>query len=75
MDLRTYARKHGGFPQVARQLGFNAEFLRQVAKERRRVSAEAAVSIELLTHGLVTREELRPDIFGPITHSTDRGAA
>ncbi|BDB12811.1 MULTISPECIES: transcriptional regulator [Acidithiobacillus] len=65
MDIRTYAIKHGGFPRIAEILGFNAEFLRQVAKGRRRVSAENAVRIELLTQGTVTRAELRPDIFHP----------
>ena len=76
MDIRTYAIKHGGFPRIAEILGFNAEFLRQVAKGRRRVSAENAARIELLTHGTVTREELRPDIFGPLHHEPqDRGAA
>lgn len=64
---------HGGFPRVAEKLGFNAEFLRQVAKGRRRVSPHNAIRIESATNGAVTRADLRPDIFGPI--DTDRGAA
>ncbi|MBU2783587.1 helix-turn-helix domain-containing protein, partial [Acidithiobacillus caldus] len=55
MDIRTYANAHGGFPRVAGQLGFNAEFLRQVAKGRRRVSPQNAIRIERATNGLVTR--------------------
>ena len=73
MDIRTYANAQGGFPRVAEQLGFNAEFLRQVAKGRRRVSPQNAIRIEMATHGLVTRAELRPDIFGPIDANPDRG--
>jgi hypothetical protein len=37
-----------------------------VAKGRRRVSPQNAIRIERATNGLVTRAELRPDIFGPI---------
>ncbi len=63
MDIRTYALKHGGFPRVAESLGFNAEYLRQVAKGRRRFSPKSAVLIEHATCGAITREDLRPDIF------------
>lgn len=73
MDIRTYALSHGGFPRVAEKLGFNAEFLRQVAKGRRRVSPQNAIRIERATQGAVTRADLRPDIFGPV--EADRGAA
>ncbi|WP_414041297.1 transcriptional regulator [Acidithiobacillus sp. M4-SHS-6] len=63
MDIKTYALNYGGFPHVADMLGLNAEFLRQVAKGRRRVSAETAIRIERATDGLVTRSDLRPDLW------------
>lgn len=63
MDIRLYAKTHGGFPKLARALGMNAEFLRQIAKGRNRPSAKTAIAIESATAGAVTREELRPDIF------------
>lgn len=66
MDIKTYALNHGGFPQLAETLGFNAEFLRQVAKGRRRFSPANAILVESKTNGAVRREELRPDIFGPL---------
>ena len=65
MDMRTYALKHGGFPSVAATIGFNAEFLRQVAKGRRRFSAESALIVETKTNGLISRHELRPDLWLP----------
>lgn len=36
------------------------------AKRRGRVSAELAVKIERATGGLVSRSDLRPDIFGGV---------
>lgn len=64
MDISRYAKANGGFPKLARALGRNAEFLRQIAKGRRRPSPETAIQIEAATNGAVTREELRPDVFG-----------
>jgi len=55
--------------------GFNAEYLRQVAKGRRRLSAESAIRIERATHGAIRREDLRPDIFGQLRGENDQGAA
>jgi DNA-binding transcriptional regulator YdaS (Cro superfamily) len=63
MDIRTYALSHGGFPRVADHLGLNAEFLRQVAKGRRRFSPEMAIEVEAKLNGAVSRSELRPDIW------------
>ncbi|WP_215844003.1 YdaS family helix-turn-helix protein [Acidithiobacillus montserratensis] len=66
--------KHGGFPAVAKALGFNAEFLRQVAKKRRRVSADTALYIEAATDGDISKSDLRPDYWPP-EESQNRGAA
>ena len=63
MNITRYARETGGFPKLAKELGLNPEFLRQIAKGRRRASAKTAIAIEHATAGAVTREELRPDIF------------
>lgn len=35
------------------------------------IPAERCVQIEQVTHGAVTRKELRPDLFGELTHSND----
>ncbi len=41
---------------------------------RRGVPLARAIAIERATAGVVTRAELRPDIFGPLDEIRDRGA-
>lgn len=50
--------------QVAKDAGTNYRWLYQIAKEHHLCSAALAKKIELATGGIVTRAEIRPDIFG-----------
>ncbi len=47
----------------AERLGLNPGFLRQMAKGRRKPLPETVMAIECATEGVVTREELRLDMF------------
>lgn len=42
---------------------------------RGRVPAERVIAVEVATDGLVSRHELRPDIFGPSPESQKQAAA
>ncbi len=44
-------------------------------RKRGRVPAERCLAIEAATNGQVTREELRPDIFGPAPSEPGREVA
>jgi DNA-binding transcriptional regulator YdaS (Cro superfamily) len=43
-------------------------------RDRQRVPAERCIAIELATGGVVTRYQLRPDVFGadPVNHSASQ---
>lgn len=67
-SLLDYLRT-GGTEEAAR-LADKAQtkpvYLWQVANGYRRAGPRLATSIEQETRGLVTREELRPDIYAPV---------
>ena len=52
----------GSQAALAKNLGISAPRL-QYWMKRRRVPAEFALAIERLTHGAVSRHDLRPDIY------------
>ena len=64
MKLLEYLYENGitvtGF---ARRLGVNRCTLSLVANNKRRASPILAVKIEKETNGVITRKQLRPDIF------------
>lgn len=63
MDLPTYARtRRGAIPQLARRVRISAPFLWQCISGARRVPAGRCPSLELHSEGLMTAEELRPDV-------------
>ncbi len=66
MGATRCAQINGGFPKLARTAGLNAEFMRQIAKSRRRASPTTAIAIEAATTGAVTREERKPDILASL---------
>jgi DNA-binding transcriptional regulator YdaS (Cro superfamily) len=62
MDLKTYIRAAPGNGQtLAAGLGIKPSFLSQLAHGIRKVTPKRAVQIEKLTHGAVTRKDLRAD--------------
>lgn len=50
---------------LATAIGIHPTFVSQWAKNRRPVPAKWCIPIEEATGGVVTRYDLRPDIFGP----------
>lgn len=67
MKLLDYIEDKDRRAKLAAATGKNAGYLWQVAAGWRgkKASPLLAVAIERATDGVVTRQELRPDIFGP----------
>jgi DNA-binding transcriptional regulator YdaS (Cro superfamily) len=53
----------GAKAEMARFLGVTPTWMSLLISDRRLASPALAVAIERATNGLVTRQELRPDIF------------
>lgn len=72
MDIQTYVTSHGGtskrdcavIQSIAGRAGCSAGTLYMIALGHKRPSGLLAGAIEQATGGAVTRQELRPDIFG-----------
>ena len=62
MDLKHYCQIHTQ-SALARDMKVTPSMIYQWVTGRRRISAETAVRIESVTHGLVHRSELRPDLW------------
>lgn len=65
MDLKTYLE---GCSQsdLAERLGVTQGAVWQWVNGKTRITAERAIEIDLVTGGVVSRHELRPDVFGPL---------
>ena len=66
MNLRHYFSEEprGAKIEMARHLGITAEWLSKLISGKVQPSPALAKRIEEATQGLVTREDLRPDLFG-----------
>lgn len=60
--LQTAIQRFGSRARLARQLGVTGEAVRKW--QHTRVPAERCIDIERATEGVVTRQDLRPDLFG-----------
>jgi DNA-binding transcriptional regulator YdaS (Cro superfamily) len=67
MDLKQYFDEdvRGAKAEMAEYLRVTPTWISLLIQGRRRASPHLAVQIEKATGGLVTRQELRPDLFGP----------
>ena len=72
MGHQGVAEKMAALERAVAHFGTQSKMARQIGVTRacvglwvhgRQISAERAVQMEMLTDGLVTREELRPDLF------------
>ena len=65
MTLDKYFKDEprGSKTEMAEYLGISLTWLSLLIHERRTASAALAVKIEKATQGLVTRKDLRPDLF------------
>lgn len=79
MKLRAYidTLPRGGIAEFAGKVGISPIYLSQLAatQDGRVPSAELCVSIERLTDGIVSREELRPNDFWKIWPDLTQKAA
>ncbi len=71
MDLPTFVKQSGSQAKAAAQLGVTQGMVWQWLNGHCGISAERAIKIEEKTGGVVTRYELRPEIFGsaPVDNS------
>ncbi len=68
MTLHEYSsnKPRGAQLELAKKLGISKTWMTLITNGHQVPSPELAVLIHQLTNGLVTREELRPDIFGAL---------
>jgi transcriptional regulator with XRE-family HTH domain len=65
MNLSDYLSQPGiTQSKLATSLGVSQGLVHQWASGKTRITAERAIAIEAATDGLVTKYDLRPDIFG-----------
>ena len=63
--IKRYREKQGlTKADLATKLGVSQSFITHIETGRRAVSPAMAVRWETLTHGVLSRAALRPDIFG-----------
>ena len=65
MTLAEYfaTEPRGSKVEMALYLGITPTYMSLLIHNKRRTSPEMAISIEMATQGLVTRKELRPDLY------------
>lgn len=56
----------GGQKKLAESMGCTQQQISYLLKEAKGVSAEMAISIESATNKAITRQHLRPDLFGEV---------
>ena len=66
MNLMQYFKDEprGAKIEMAEYLGISAEWMSKLIAKKAKPSGPLARDIEIATQGLVTRKELRPDLFG-----------
>ncbi len=64
MTLNEYLKPPRTQTELAERLGVHQTLVGAWLRGEKRVTAERAIDIEKATNREVTREELRPDIFG-----------
>lgn len=69
MTLKDYFndKPRGSKASMALALGISRTWLALIIAKRRLPSAELTIAISRYTQGAVSREALRPDLFGDIT--------
>jgi DNA-binding transcriptional regulator YdaS (Cro superfamily) len=66
MNLKDYfaSQPYGSKASLAKKIGVSKTWMSLIVSGRQKCSPELAVKIFMATEGKVTREDLRPDIFG-----------
>jgi DNA-binding transcriptional regulator YdaS (Cro superfamily) len=55
---------HGSQVKLAKEVGCSQQYISWLLKDADQISAEMSIAFERGTKGLISRHELRPDIFG-----------
>ena len=63
--FREYVKQRGGVVKAAARLPIKPVTVRAVMGETRTISAAVANAIDADTNGLIPREALLPEVFGP----------
>jgi hypothetical protein len=73
MTLAEYfsTEPRGAKVEMALYLGITPTYMSMLIHNRRRASPEMAITIEKATQGLVTRKDLRPDLYRVIKHGAE----
>ena len=66
MNLKDYfaGQPYGAKVSLARKIGVSKTWMSQLISGKEQCSPQLANKIQEATNGAVTREDLRPDIFG-----------
>lgn len=54
---------HGSQAKLAKEAGCSQQYISWLLKEADQISAEMSIAFECATHGAVSRQQLRPDLF------------
>lgn len=65
MDLKTYTKEYGQ-SGIAERMSCSISLISQIVNGNVSITAERAIAIEKATDGVVTRQELRPDLWGKV---------
>jgi len=70
MTLAEYfsTEPRGAKVEMAQYLDITATYMSLLIHGKRRASPHMAINIEMATQGLVTRKDLRPDLYIEIKH-------
>lgn len=71
--VRRAIQIFGSQTALAAKIGLSQQYVSALIRERLRCSAEAALKIDDVTHGVVSAHQLRPDLF-KATFSTGAAA-
>jgi len=62
--LKRAVEKAGSQKKLAAAIGLSQQGISYLLNSAERVSAETAVAIDRFTRGEISKEQLRPDLFG-----------
>lgn len=65
---------HGSQVKLAKEAGCSQQYISWLLKDADQISAEMAIAFERATAGKVSRHDLRPDIFGPVSTNQESAA-
>lgn len=64
--FRDYIKMRGGVVKASERLPIKPVMVRAILNETRTISVPVANAIHADTNGLISREELLPEVYGPV---------